>query len=305
METRPGLVSTILPVYNRAAELREAADTVFAQTYRNLELIIIDDGSTDDTSAVADAIAAEHPELVRVIHQPNAGVGPAREAGRLAARGEFIQHLDSDDLLYPRKFELQVAGLQAHPECGASYGWTREHLPDGRLLETPARRTGERVESMFPAMLQSRWWHTITPLFRASLLGRAGAWLPLRNEEDWEYDARIASLGVRLHYCDQWIAEVRHHHRDRLSALGMQPDVLRDRARAHALILEHARVMLHLRRLDADAGLPQESRMLFDLARDASGPDRNRIQFRLYAAGARLLGWPLMGRISCLMDHLR
>ena len=63
--------------------------------------------------------------------------------------------------------------------------------------------------------------------------------------------------------------------------------------------------MLHLRRLDADAGLPQESRMLFDLARDASGPDRNRIQFRLYAAGARLLGWPLMGRISCLMDHLR
>lgn len=321
METRPGLVSTILPVYNRAAELREAADTVFAQTYRNLELIIIDDGSTDDTSAVADAIAAEHPELVRVIHQPNAGVGPAREAGRLAARGEFIQHLDSDDLLYPRKFELQVAGLQAHPECGASYGWTREHLPDGRLLETPARRTGERVESMFPAMLQSRWWHTITPLFRASLLGRAGAWLPLRNEEDWEYDARIASLGVRLHYCDQWIAEVRHHHRDRLSALGMQPDVLRDRARAHALILEHARragigvetpEMKHyarelflLARQCGDAGLPQESRMLFDLARDASGPDRNRIQFRLYAAGARLLGWPLMGRISCLMDHLR
>src|SRR5688572_24007248 len=91
MEMRPGLVTTILPVYNRAAMLRESAATVLAQTYRNIELIIVDDGSTDETSAVADALAAEHPEVVRVIHQPNAGVGPAREAGRLAARGEFIQ----------------------------------------------------------------------------------------------------------------------------------------------------------------------------------------------------------------------
>jgi hypothetical protein len=101
----------------------------------------------------------------------------------------------------------------------------------------------------------------------------------------------------------------------------MKPDVLRDRARAHALILEHARrggigaeapEMRHyarelflLARQCGDAGLPEESKMLFLLARDASGPDRNRIQFRLYAAGTRLLGWSLMGRLSCLMDHLR
>lgn len=321
METRPGLVTTILPVYNRAAELREAAETVFAQTYRNFELIIIDDGSTDDTSAVADAIAARHPEHVRVIHQPNAGVGPAREAGRQAARGEFIQHLDSDDLLCPRKFELQVAGLQAHPECGASYGWTREHLPDGRLLETPGRRTGEHIETMFPAMLRSRWWQTTTPLYRASVLHRAGPWLPLRNEEDWEYDARIASFGVRLHYCEAWVSEMRHHHRGRLSDFSMKPEVLRDRARAHALILEHARragigpevpEMKHyarelflLARQCGDAGLADESKMLFSLARDASGPDRDRIQFRVYAAAARLFGWSLTGRISCLTDHLR
>jgi glycosyltransferase involved in cell wall biosynthesis len=121
-----GLVTTIIPVFNRAPMLREAVASVLAQTYRPIEILIVDDGSTDDTGAVADAFAAEHPDVIRVIHQQNKGVGPAREAGRLAARGEFIQHLDSDDLLYPRKFELQVAGLRAHPECGASYGWTRE-----------------------------------------------------------------------------------------------------------------------------------------------------------------------------------
>ena len=321
MEMRPGLVTTILPVYNRAVELREAASTVLAQTYRDIELIIIDDGSTDDTSVVADALAAEAPEIVRVIHQPNAGVGPAREAGRLAARGEFIQHLDSDDLLYPHKFELQVAGLNGRPECGVSYGWTRERMPDGQLLETSARRTGERIETLFPAMLQSRWWQTTTPLYRASLIHRAGPWLPLRNEEDWEYDARIASFGVRLHYCEAWNSEVRHHHRGRLSDFGMKPDVLRDRARAHALILEHAqragigpdvpemkhyaRELFLLARQCGDARLEDESKMLFSRARDASGPDRDRVQFRLYAAAARVFGWSLTGRISCLTDHLR
>ena len=321
MEMLPGLVTTILPVYNRAAMLRESAATVLAQTYRNIELIIVDDGSTDDTGAVADAIAAEHPSIVRVIHQANAGVGLAREAGRLSARGEFIQHLDSDDLLYPRKFEMQVAGLQAHPECGASYGWTRDRLPDDSTPEKPSRRTGERMESIFPAMLQSRWWQTTTTLYRASVIHRAGAWLPLLNEEDWEYDARIAALGVRLHYCEDWVSETRHHRRGRLSEFGMRPAVLRDRALAHALILQHAwrfgigaeapemkhfaRELFLLARQCGNAGLSEESKMLFELAREASGPDRDRIQFRLYAAAARVFGWSLMGRISCLSDHLR
>ena len=96
---RPGLVTTILPVYNRAAMLREAAATVLTQTYRKIELIIVDDGSTDETGAVADELAARHPEIVRVIHQANAGVGPARETGRLAAQGEFIQHLATPEAL--------------------------------------------------------------------------------------------------------------------------------------------------------------------------------------------------------------
>ncbi|HEX2061491.1 MAG TPA: glycosyltransferase family A protein, partial [Thermoanaerobaculia bacterium] len=224
----PGLVTTIIPVFNRPVMLREAVESVLAQTYRPIEVVVVDDGSTDDTPAVADALAAAHPE-VRVIHQPNRGVGLAREAGRLAARGEFIQHLDSDDVLYPRKFELQVAGLRAHPECGASYGWTKSRLPDGTFEAAPAKRTGERIETMFPAMLAQRWWHTPTPLYRASLVERAGAWLGLQNEEDWEYDARVASAGVRLHYVADWLVEVRHHAQERLSSRGMMREVLTHR----------------------------------------------------------------------------
>jgi hypothetical protein len=194
-------------------------------------------------------------------------------------------------------------------------------MPDGELLEKPSRRTGERFETIFPAMLQSRWWQTTTALYRASVIDRAGPWLPLQNEEDWEYDARVASQSVRLHYCDTWVSETRHHGTGRLSDFGMKPEVLPDRARAHSLILEHARragigpeapEMKHfarelflLARQCGDARLPDESKMLFRLARDASGPDRDRIQFRLYSAGAQLVGWSMMGRISCSMDLLR
>ena len=104
-----GLVTTIIPVYNRPCFLREAVASVLAQTYRPIEIIIVDDGSGPETVAVCEELAAAHPEI-RILHQENAGPGAARERGRLAARGEFIQYLDSDDRLLPEKFE--------HAGCG-------------------------------------------------------------------------------------------------------------------------------------------------------------------------------------------
>jgi len=311
-----GLVSTIIPVYNRAAMLREAVASVLAQTHRPVEVLIVDDGSTDDTARVADDLASD---AVRVIHQSNGGAGAAREAGRRAARGEFIQHLDSDDLLLPRKFEQQVAGLREHPECGASYGWTRLRRRDGTVEPKPWKRSGETIETMFPPMLESRWWDTPSPLYRASLLDRVGPWLPLRVEEDWEYDARVAAQNVRLHHVDGWVCEVRLHD-THLSGRGDEPQ-LRDRAAAHASIYDSARragigaeapEMQHfarelflLARQCGAAGLAAESRKLFDLARDASGGGRDRLQFRLYRALAGVVGWTRLGKLSRMADRLR
>src|SRR6185295_1184798 len=119
------LVSTIIPVYNRAAMLRDAVESVLAQTYRPIEIIIVDDGSIDDTGPAADALCATYAHEIRVIHKSNGGPGLAREAGRQAAQGEFIQYLDSDDLLLPEKFEKQVASLRKRPECEVAYGKTR------------------------------------------------------------------------------------------------------------------------------------------------------------------------------------
>jgi len=316
----PGLVTTIIPVYNRPRMLQEAVGSVLAQTYRPVEILIVDDGSTDETGTTADALAAAHPE-VRVLHQPNRGVAMAREAARLMANGELIQHLDSDDLLYPRKFELQVAGLREHPECGVSYGWTRGINPDGGINPDPERGTGTKHETMFPKMLETRFWHTPTPLYRASLVQSNGPWLDLSQEEDWEYDARMAANGVRLHYIADWISESRHHHEGRLSGRAGHLGVLRDRARAHALILGHAqragiepeipemqtfaRELFLLSRQCGARGLESEAEMLFNLARDASGSRRDSRQFRAYSRIARTIGWSRAGRLAGLWDRLR
>lgn len=311
------LVTTIIPVFNRASMVGEAVASVLAQTHRPIEVVIVDDGSTDDTPRVVAELAHAHEEI-RVVHQANGGPGAAREAARRIARGAFLQHLDSDDVLYPRKFELQVAGLNAHPECGASYGWTRMRFRDGSVAPQPWKRSGERIETMFPAILQSRWWDTPAPLYRASL---AFPWLPLRMEEDWEFDAHVASRGVRLHHVADWVCEVRDHGSGRLSGRGLEPPLLRDRAVAHERIHAHARAagigaaepeMRHftrelflLARQCGAAGLPAESQRLFELARDAAGVDGGRLQFRAYAALARVAGWVGAGRLAAMSDRLR
>lgn len=289
--------------------LREAVQSVLAQTHRPIEILIVDDGSTDDTPAVAESLAREDEGTVRVFHRPNGGSGAARETARLEARGEYIQHLDSDDLLLPRKFEWQVAALEAHPECGVAYGWTRFRQRDGRVEPKPWKRSGEAIATMFPAMLASRWWDTPTPLYRASLIRDAGPWTPLRIEEDWEYDCRIAARGVRLAYCPEWVCEVRQHGEGHVSGHGDAAS-LRDRARAHLLMLEHAqragidvtapemrhfaRDLFHLARQCGVAGLEDESRMLVDAAASVSGAR----DVRIYAFLARRIGWNRLGRLA-------
>jgi glycosyltransferase involved in cell wall biosynthesis len=311
----PGLVSTIIPVYNRASMLRDAVGSVIAQTHRPIEIVIVDDGSTDDTGSVAEELTEKHAGIVRAVHISNSGPGRAREAGRALTHGEFIEHLDSDDILLPRKFELQVAALREHPECGAAYGWTRERRADGTVAPEPRKRTGERIETMFPSMLTSRWWDTPTPLYRSTLLDRAGAWTGLRAEEDWEYDCRIASHGVRLAYVADWVCEIRVGLDDRLSGRGVES--LRDRARAHLLIVEHAaagnvprssaemqffgRDLFHLARQCGAAGFREESRQLLAAAVKISAARG----VRAYNFVARIIGLRGAGTVAEAIDRLR
>lgn len=105
------LVSVIIPAFNASATIRETLDSVFAQTYPCLEIILVDDGSTDGTATLAREHAGERPILV--LEQANAGVAAARNAGLEAARGEYVVPLDADDLLHPARIANHVGALEA------------------------------------------------------------------------------------------------------------------------------------------------------------------------------------------------
>jgi glycosyltransferase involved in cell wall biosynthesis len=319
----PGLVSTIVPVRDRPLLLAESVESVLAQSYRPLEVVIVDDGSSDDTARVADGLATVHPGEVRAVHVPNGGPGVAREIGRRWARGEFLQYLDSDDVLLPGKFERQVNALRAEPESGVCYGMTRYIDAAGRGADRAWRRTGERIERMFPSFLVDRWWGTSTPLYRRSVTDAVGSWTALWNEEDWEYDCRVAALHPRLAYVPHFVSEQRGHGGDRLSRGGSSdPAKLRDRAAAHALILGHARragigprqeEMRHfvrelflLSRQCGAAGLGAEARHLHGLAVEAAhGDPGGNVDLRAYGAAARIAGWNRLGRLACALDRWR
>ena len=119
-------ISVIVPTYNRADLLKEALQSVLAQTYTDYEMIVIDDGSTDNTEGVVLQLFANHCEQkpesadqIRYIKQSNAGVSAARNHGIFEARGKWLAFLDSDDLWFPQKLEKQMAFLVEHPTAGA------------------------------------------------------------------------------------------------------------------------------------------------------------------------------------------
>lgn len=214
------LVSTIIPVFNRPAMLTAAADSVLAQSYRPIEIIIADDGSTDETPTVARRLVAEHPEIIRYFRHENAGPGPARELGRINANGEFIQYLDSDDRLLPNKFTDQVAVLREHPECDIAYGITRLVNSNGETLADPFKWTAKQIPELFPGLLVDRWWCTHTPLYRRTLTDRIGPWTAMRWSQDWEYDSRAGAANTKLISCRSHVSEHVHHDSDRQTSAG-------------------------------------------------------------------------------------
>lgn len=111
------LITAIIPVYNSEKDLRRCIDSVANQTYRNLEIILIDDGSKDHSGAICDEYAAKD-ERIKCIHQPNGGVSKARNTGLENAHGEFIHFPDSDDYMEPDTYEYLMSLMLEH-DCDA------------------------------------------------------------------------------------------------------------------------------------------------------------------------------------------
>ncbi|MEQ8540075.1 MAG: glycosyltransferase family A protein [Coleofasciculus sp. D1-CHI-01] len=129
------LVSVIIPAYNAEAFIEKTLKSVLSQTYQNLEVLVVDDGSQDRTPEIIKSIA-QHDKRVIVLHQKNAGVAAARNLGIETSQGEFIAPIDADDIWYPENLEKQVqCFLESDPSVGLVYSWSvdidQDDVPTG------------------------------------------------------------------------------------------------------------------------------------------------------------------------------
>ena len=182
------LVTVIIPVYNGGRYLRAALESVFAQTYRPFEVIVVDDGSSDDSGVIAQSF----PD-VRYIHQANQGVATARNNGLEAARGEFFAFLDQDDLWTPEKLKLQIDQLLSDPDLG--YTLTQQQF----FLEP-----GEKLPAWFRKELFAEvhtGWVLGTLVVRRTAFEKVGNFATgysAASDGDWFFRAKAAGLPMAV-----------------------------------------------------------------------------------------------------------
>jgi len=204
-------VSVVMPTFNRADLLPEALDSVLAQQWPQLEMVVVDDGSGDSTPALLDDYRRRFPAILRVIRQENQGVSAARNAGIEAASFDLLAFLDSDNRWLPGKLIRQVAMLEADPSLDVSFtayrnilaGTQQPMVLDGWLAEP-----GPAIERL----LVGCCINTSTVLARRSALRAVGMFdAELRCCEDHDLWLRLAAAGSRIAYLPEVLLDYRLH----------------------------------------------------------------------------------------------
>src|SRR5437773_120388 len=187
------LVTVVIPTFNRAHCVGRAIASVVDQTYPHLEIIVVDDGSTDDTRSMLDSFGGERPlRVVRLAR--NAGAPTARNEGIRVACGVYVAFLDSDDTWYPHKIERQLATLRRQGSaCGAGYTLLEYLDQDERpSWVTRAVEVGDQRAAL---MTYNFVGSTSSILARRELLVAAGGFTPsLRSCQDWDLWCRLAEM---------------------------------------------------------------------------------------------------------------
>jgi len=204
-------VSVIIPTYNRASFLKEAIESVLSQEYSNYELIIIDDGSTDNTKEIIKLFEGK----LRYYYQPHRGVSSARNAGLKLAQGNFIAFLDSDDLWKKEKLKVQMEFMKKHPEIKVCY--TEEIWIRKGVRVNPKKKHKKYSGWIFDKVVPICLLSLSSALFRKELFDEIGVFdenLPAC--EDYDLGLRIACK-YPIHLIEEPLIIKRGGHPDQLS----------------------------------------------------------------------------------------
>jgi len=188
MQTHHPLVSIIIPVYNQAQYLPQSINSALSQTYTHCEIIVVDDGSTDETAAIASC----YRDKIRYIYQENHGLAGARNTGIRAADGQLIGLLDSDDSLQPDYLETMVSLAHKYPEATVFYCSAQCMDASGYLLPQIVGLNTTKHDNLYISLLQSNFLIPSTIIMRRSTVIEANYFdQELRSCEDWDLWLRI------------------------------------------------------------------------------------------------------------------
>lgn len=220
------LVSIVIPCYNDAGCVRGAVDSALAQTYKWCEVIVVDDGSKDDTQKVLAPYAAAGK--IRYIKQENKGLSGARNTGINAARGAYIALLDSDDLFLPDKIEKQIGYFETHSSCDVIYCDSyhfRDDAPE-KTFHLRYHYYSGSGHDIIPRLIEGSFIAPSASVFRASVFKKFGGFdEQLRRSEDMEFWLRIARGGVEFYFFPEVLLKLCLRRTKNLQGLESQPAV--------------------------------------------------------------------------------
>jgi glycosyltransferase involved in cell wall biosynthesis len=234
---RAGLVSVIIPAYNDAATVERTISSALNQTYSDLEVLVVDDGSSDETALIVQRMAALDPR-VKLLQKANGGLVSARNHGIAHAQGEFIAPLDADDLWHPEKIEKQMAVMRNRgDQVGLVYCWSRAIDEQDRVLwdVSPCSLRG----NVYSALIVRNILPSGAPLVRRRCVDEVGAYdstLPSRGAtccEDLKFNLDIAE---RFDF--DFVPEFLFCYRVRAGSMSTDVDAM---LRSHKLVIDEAR----------------------------------------------------------------
>lgn len=201
-ENQP-LISVIIPVFNGSQFISQTIDSVFKQTYTNIEIIIVDDGSTDNSVSLVKSLSKD----IKIVEQNNKGAAAARNSGVDESKGEFIAFLDSDDIWHPQKLEIQIDALRGCEWCYTDtlfLGGINDGISDSFF-------TKKYEGFILDKIVTGNFIGTSTVLLSRNLFNLAGGFnSSLRSIEDWEFWCRVSSFS-EIRYIPQSLVKYRVH----------------------------------------------------------------------------------------------
>lgn len=203
------LVSVVIPCYNHAGYVKESIESVLGQSYKNFELIVVNDGSTDNSLEVIEALSNQHG--FRVISQSNAGLTAAIDTGLKASSGKYFVSFDSDDIMLPDRLALQVQHMEASPGvgcCGANFEYISA---DGRRVGGAPRRT--KAIYKFRDVFENPhvWVGAGTSMYRSAAIDQAGGFDLDISIQDFQMELKVTYIGYDISFIEDVVSLYRRH----------------------------------------------------------------------------------------------